>query len=575
MQNSEPLSFLAELEKGGKVRGFGNANLNSTPKIQLTGGQSPNKQPPSLLSRTKNDGSKEKLGEKRNTTSSEGTKERVEEQPPVGIIRLKSAGSLDEVDGSSELLKWQECRSRLADQIDPQIFSAYFDKLHFVDCSKGTLLLRSSSPLIARHVENRFRETILSAATEFFEGGVSSFQVQVSSEPAPFSAGTPPPSNSQSENFVVVKKLRAPSEQSPLKHSNPLPEGEQRFIEEGAGSRLNPKYTFESFVVGASNEFCHAAALQVAQNPGGSYNPLFIYGGVGLGKTHLLHAIGNSILKNRPQSRVGYLSSESFTNGLIRSLRSGTMDQFKRQLRNIDVLLIDDIQFMVGKERTQEEFFHTFNALYGAKNQIVITSDKIPQDIPGMEERLRTRFSWGLTADLQTPDLETRIAILRRKALTENIVLPDEVSELIATRVSSNVRELEGALTRLIAVCSLRKEIMSVELAQSALRDILEPKKVSLSITDIRKGVATHFSISVADIVSKKRTKNLSFPRHIAMYLCRKHTTASYTEIGANFGKREHTSVIHAANVVTTKIANDNSIREQVAEIEKQLFRAH
>jgi chromosomal replication initiator protein len=337
-------------------------------------------------------------------------------------------------------------------------------------------------------------------------------------------------------------------------------------------SNINPRYTFSDFVVGNSNQFCHAAAMRVAENPGRSYNPLFIYGGVGLGKTHLLHAIGNAVLERSPEARVLYLSSETFTNELILALRHAKMEEFKRRLRTIEVLLIDDIQFIAGKERTQEEFFHTFNALYSAKRQIVITSDKIPTDIPGIEERLQTRFSWGLTADLQAPDFETRVAILKQKALLESFYLPEEVGHLIAERISSNVRELEGALTRLHAVSTIQHVDISMEMARAALKPLLQPKVVNITVDDIKKAVAGHFSLKVTEIVSKRRTKNLSFPRHIAMYLCRKHTTASYPEIGEHFGGRDHSSVIHAAAVVSGKLSTDAEIKGVVEEIERQLF---
>lgn len=354
----------------------------------------------------------------------------------------------------------------------------------------------------------------------------------------------------------------------PSADSQPKVEKETEQFESG----LSRRYSFTNFVVGNSNQFCHAAAMRVAENPGNSYNPLFIYGGVGLGKTHLLHSIGNSVLDKDPNAQILYMSSEAFTNELIQSLRYAKMEEFKRRLRNINVLLIDDIQFIAGKERTQEEFFHTFNALYAAKRQIVITSDRLPSDIPGIEERLQTRFSWGLTADLQAPDFETRVAILKKKGFLDGIDLPEDVAHFIAESVSSNVRELEGALTRLHAVCSIQNIPLTVKSAQSALKAILQPKIVQLSVDDIKKAVASHFGLKVTEMVSKRRTKNLSFPRHIAMYLCRKHTTASYPEIGNNFGGRDHSSVIHAASVVSSKIQSDEEVRSLITDLECQLF---
>ncbi len=369
----------------------------------------------------------------------------------------------------------------------------------------------------------------------------------------------------------VVKRVRKPeeTEQKQVNHNQP---SETNFDGSEVYNNINPRYTFSDFVVGNSNQFCHAAAMRVAEKPGESYNPLFIYGGVGLGKTHMLHSIGNVVLQKNPSARVLYMSSETFTNELILALRHAKMEEFKKRLRTIEVLLIDDIQFISGKERTQEEFFHTFNALYSAKRQIVITSDKIPTDIPGIEERLQTRFSWGLTADLQAPDFETRVAILKQKAILEEFHLPHEVSHLIAERISSNVRELEGALTRLHAMSSIQNVPISLEMAKSALKPLLQPKMVNVTVDDIKKAVATHFSIKVSEIISKRRTKNLSFPRHIAMYLCRKHTTASYPEIGEHFGGRDHSSVIHAASVVTSKISTDETVKELIEEIEKVIL---
>lgn len=364
---------------------------------------------------------------------------------------------------------------------------------------------------------------------------------------------------------TVIKRRHASPTAEPVE-STSTPNDHHTF------NNLNPKYTFQSFVVGSNNQFCNAAACRVAEQPGESYNPLFIYGGVGLGKTHLLHSIGNAALSRNPNSKVLYISSEAFTNELIQALRNAKMEEFKTRLRSIEILLIDDIQFISGKERTQEEFFHTFNALYSCKRQIVMTSDKIPSEIDGIEERLQTRFAWGLTADLQAPDFETRAAILKRKALLENFHLPEDVAYLIAENISSNVRELEGALTRLHAVSSLQKVPITLQMAQVALKPLLEPKKISVNIEDIKKAVAQHFSIKVSEIISKRRTKNLSFPRHVAMYLCRKHTTASYPEIGEKFGGRDHSSVIHAASVVANKVTDEASVRELVSEIERKLF---
>jgi chromosomal replication initiator protein len=337
-------------------------------------------------------------------------------------------------------------------------------------------------------------------------------------------------------------------------------------------SHIISRYRFANFVVGNSNQFCHAAAMRVAEGPGLSYNPLFIYGPVGLGKTHLLHSIGNAVTERFPDKKVLYLSAETFTNDLIQALRHAKMEEFKRRLRNISVLLIDDIQFISGKERTQEEFFHTFNALYGAKRQIVLTSDKIPSEIKGIEERLQTRFAWGLTADLQAPDFETRVAILNRKASAEGITIPGDVAHYIAEQVSSNIRELEGALTRLIAMSSINKESIDLASCKKALNPLFIPKPSSVSVEDIKEVVCRHFKIKKSEIVSKTRTKSVSFARQLAMYLCRKHTTESYPIIGEYFGGRDHSSVIHSAQVVTGKIPVDKDVREAIEIIERNLF---
>ena len=442
--------------------------------------------------------------------------------------------------------------SALEGDFDPQIYSAYVRPLRVIsfDPLYGALEIGAPSKFLCTHVDRNLKERLTSLLS--MHSGVSPLVLKVSIDPR--SSDEAP-----SKPHVVVKKQHIEASKKVM-------------VSDEWQSGLNPRYTFENFVVGRSNEFCNAAALRVAEQPGKSYNPLFIYGGVGLGKTHLLHAIGNAVLHRDPSARVLYLSSEAFTNELIQSLRHDKMDEFKKKLRGISTLLIDDIQFMSGKERTQEEFFHTFNALYNSKRQIVITSDKIPQDIAGLEERLHTRFSWGLTADLQSPDFETRVAILKRKAALESVRIPEEVAHLISEKISSNVRELEGALTRLLAISSLHNSEISVELAKAALRPLLQSKRVNLSIDDIKKAVATQFGVKVSEIISKRRTKNLSFPRHIAMYLCRKHTSTSYPEIGSQFGGRDHSSVIHAANVISMKVASDSEMKTLVSEIEKKLL---
>jgi chromosomal replication initiator protein len=319
--------------------------------------------------------------------------------------------------------------------------------------------------------------------------------------------------------------------------------------------QLNGKYTFESFVIGASNRFAHAASLAVAEKPALSYNPLFIYGGVGLGKTHLMHAIGHYVLQRSPSAKVLYLSSERFTNEFITSIRDNRTADFRNRYRTIDVLLIDDIQFLAKKEGTQEEFFHTFNSLHEAGKQIVISSDRPPKEIPTLEDRLRSRFEWGLITDIQAPDLETRIAILQRKANADRLNVPEEVLQYIANQVNSNIRELEGALIRVIAYSSLVNTDVSVTLAEEALKDIIAPDKPkAVTVSKIQKVVGDHFSLKVDELKAKKRTKNIAFPRQIAMYLTRELTDLSLPKIGEAFGGRDHTTVLHACEKVSNEI---------------------
>ena len=335
---------------------------------------------------------------------------------------------------------------------------------------------------------------------------------------------------------------------------------------------LNPKYTFDSFVIGNSNRFAHAAALAVAESPARAYNPLFIYGGVGLGKTHLMHAIGHYILQNNSKAKICYVSSEKFTNELINSIKDDKNVEFRNKYRNVDVLLIDDIQFIAGKERTQEEFFHTFNALHDSNKQIILSSDRPPKEIPTLEDRLRSRFEWGLISDIQPPDFETRIAILKKKADVENLNIPNEVMVYIATKIKSNIRELEGALIRIVAYSSLTNKEISVDLASEALKDIISSKHAKqITIELIQDVVSSYFNLRIEDFKSQRRTRNVAFPRQIAMYLCRKLTDMSLPKIGEEFGGRDHTTVIHAYEKVSENLKTDESLQETVSELTKKL----
>lgn len=334
---------------------------------------------------------------------------------------------------------------------------------------------------------------------------------------------------------------------------------------------LNAKYTFDSFVVGSSNQFAHAACLAVAEKSPRTYNPLFIYGGVGLGKTHLLSAIGNFKLATYPDTRVCYVHSESFMNELIQALAAKRMPEFREKYRRMDILLMDDIQFISGKERTQEEFFHTFNALYESHRNIVVTSDKFPKEIPGLEDRLRSRFEWGLIADIQPPDLETKIAILQKKAEIESIVLPYEVALFLANNFSSNVRELEGSLVRISAFASLTHNPVTVDLAKEVLKDFIRDAGREITPERILKTVSQHFHVSLADLKGPRRNKGLSLPRQIAMYLCRELTPCSFPEIGQKIGGRDHSTVMYACSKISASLPKESELRSHVEALRNTL----
>lgn len=343
-------------------------------------------------------------------------------------------------------------------------------------------------------------------------------------------------------------------------------------VNDEMSSTLNPKYTFKSFVIGNSNRFAHAASLAVAESPAKAYNPLFIYGGVGLGKTHLMHAIGHYILQNNPNAKVVYVSSEKFTNELINAIKDDKNEEFRNKYRNVDILLIDDIQFIAGKERTQEEFFHTFNELHDANKQIILSSDRPPKEIPTLEDRLRSRFEWGLIADIQVPDFETRMAILKKKADVENLNVANEVMGYIATKIKSNIRELEGALIRIIAYSSLTNRAVTVDLATEALKDIISKKQGKhVTIDSIQDVVSSYFNLRVEDLKSQRRTRNIAYPRQIAMYLSRKLTDMSLPKIGEEFGGRDHTTVIHAYEKISGNLKTDDSLQHTINELTKKV----
>lgn len=335
---------------------------------------------------------------------------------------------------------------------------------------------------------------------------------------------------------------------------------------------LNPKYTFDTFVIGSGNRFAHAASLAVAEAPAKAYNPLFLYGGVGLGKTHLMHAIGHYVLEHNPNSKVLYISSEKFTNEFINAIRDNRGESFRNKYRNIDVLLIDDIQFLAGKEQTQEEFFHTFNALHEESKQIIISSDRPPKEIPTLEDRLRSRFEWGLITDIQPPDLETRIAILRKKAKAENLDIPNEAMVYIANQIDTNIRELEGALIRVVAYSSLINEDVTVHLAAEALKDIIPSSRPKvITIHDIQQRVGEFYGMKVEEFKARKRTKAVAFPRQVAMYLSRELTDHSLPKIGEAFGGRDHTTVIHAHEKISSSLKTDQELSKIIRNLTEKI----
>lgn len=367
--------------------------------------------------------------------------------------------------------------------------------------------------------------------------------------------------------FNIQQQPSLPAPANPLSQPK-APEA----VRTKSGETLNPKYTFGNFVVGPSNQFCHAASKAVANLPALAYNPLFIYGGVGLGKTHLINAVGLEIQRSHPGLRVLYVHAEQFTNELINSIRYEKMFEFRKKYReSCDVLLMDDIQFIAGKERTQEEFFHTFNFLYESRRQVVLTSDRFPKDIPQLEERLRSRFEWGLIADIQAPDTETRVAILRKKAEADAIPLPNEVAMFLATHVRNNVRELEGSLIRLSAFASLSGSELNLEMARSVLKDILPDRSRHMTVESIQKLVADHFNLKIADLKSPRRLKVLTVPRQIAMFLCRKHVKSSFPELGMKFGGKDHSTVVHAVQKIEKLLQKDLTLRNEINSLEKRL----
>jgi chromosomal replication initiator protein len=449
---------------------------------------------------------------------------------------------------------WNKILAVLKDEVNPQIFNSWFGNLIPADLDEAGLLLEAPHSFIKDWVEENYISTLISTA-QAITGEQLSVRIQVNE------ALAPPSDNAQQ---TPAPTIAAPSPQ--LAPPAPAPPQVNNH------SALNPKYTFDTFVVGSSNQFAHAATLAVAEQPARSYNPLFIYGGVGLGKTHLMHAIGHFAKERNPNVRLCYLSSEQFMNELINSLRFDRMPQFREKYRNMDILLVDDIQFIAGKERTQEEFFHTFNSLFDSHKQIVVSSDKFPREIPDLEERLRSRFEWGLIADIQAPDLETKIAILEKKADISGITLPQGVALFLAENTGSNIRELEGYLQRVTAFAAFAKtKTISMELVQEALKNLLEQKKRAITVEEIQKNIAAFYSTKVSDMKSKKKNKAFIKPRHTAMFLTRQLTNLSLPEIGRHFGGRDHSTVLHAIQKIDNMAKSNQDFQDTLDRLIKEL----
>ncbi|MFZ4793977.1 MAG: chromosomal replication initiator protein DnaA [Blastocatellia bacterium] len=459
--------------------------------------------------------------------------------------------------------RWSTLISAVERRVNHESFGTWFNPITLDRIEDGAIWLRVPDRVFEDWILNNYRD-VLDEAME--ESGLTGLEIrfEVSARPASTGQARPTQGSSASNNnqsagtqgapAVAESHLIAPGQMAPRGRNMAASPRSSYTEQESNELPLNRKYTFDTFVVGSSNEFANAAALAVAEGPSKTYNPLYLYGGVGLGKTHLMCAIGHLVRDRNPHLRLCYISAERFMNELINAIRYDQTLTFRDRYRSIDVLLIDDIQFIAGKERTQEEFFHTFNALYEGQKQIVISSDCPPREIPTLEERLHSRFEWGLIADIQPPDLETKLAILRKKAESDHLIIPDQVAMFIARKIKSNVRELEGSLVRLTALSSLKGVPISMALAQEALKNLVDVEERSTSIAAIQKVVADHFGLRVADLKAKSNVREIAFPRQVAMYICKNMTTASLPEIGREFGGKHHTTVLHSVAKITDMI---------------------
>ncbi len=464
---------------------------------------------------------------------------------------------------------WEQVLKSMEKEIIKPIFDTWIRSTIPLSLNETTLEIGTPSQFIKDWIETRYTATIQNTVQQVLQRPIEIRFVNLDLE-SEKNQGEQQQAEDLSKPFI--EKVSMPYQQDNGTEESHLNAKRTATGSEESLSSLNPKYTFETFVIGNSNRFAHAASLAVAEVPAKVYNPFFIYGGVGLGKTHLMHAIGHRIRQNHPHLKVLYISSEKFTNELINSIRDGNPESFRQKYRNIDVLLVDDIQFLSKKEHTQEEFFHTFNTLHEANKQIIISSDRPPREIPTLEDRLRSRFEWGLITDIQPPDLETRIAILRKKAIIEGFTMPNDVMVFIASRIDNNIRELEGALIRVIAYASLTNQSIDMNLATEALKDIFphsRPRQITMEL--IQQIVAVYFKIKQEDLLAKKRTRNVTYPRQIAMYLCRELTETSLPRIGEMFGGRDHTTVIHAHDKISRERNEDVKLNNILKEITKRI----
>jgi chromosomal replication initiator protein len=446
----------------------------------------------------------------------------------------------------SETNLWDSVLSGVEKRVNHESFTTWFKPISFAGSDQNTIRLRVPDRVFEDWIVNNYSEVLEESLEEADLAGLTiKFEVASKVEPQERRA------SKQSEAAASASNSRGDTPATSAAINSPEKNNSRYSDSDPTDLPVNLKYSFENFVVGSCNQFAHAASLAVADAPSKTYNPLYIYGGVGLGKTHLMCAIGHRVKEQNRHLRLCYITAEKFMNELINAIRYDQTMTFREKYRSIDVLLIDDIQFMAGKERTQEEFFHTFNALYEGQKQIVISSDCPPREIPTLEERLHSRFEWGLIADIQPPDLETKVAILRKKAENENLNLPDNVALFIANKIRSNIRELEGSLVRLTALSSLRGEPINISLAQDALKNLVEDQERAITIEGIQKVVAEYYGLRVADLKSKSNARNIALPRQVAMFLCKTLTKASLPEVGREFGGKHHTTVLHSINKIT------------------------